>query len=433
MCSEVVRVGCACDLYVLLLLLAAIMPRMDTSMGLTSVASLSLSLSMSMSGGAFNSIARSNPILNRRDSMQDQLPAPGRHPRRSSLLSSKPIEILQNHFRGSGGDKSPRTSGSLFSNKRMSMEKVVEEKEVENGGEDLLHHHHNKRSNKDELLLTKRNTLGDAIKEGSGEANLALLDHHLQHHHLLGSLSEATSANTSTASTPAGVRKTPSVTFDVENEVDDRDCIVVLPFDACGVAQGGAGGGGSMGSTPSPSRSEHSQSTTSMANGPVRRASTSSRHSNNNNNHNDEVIIPVTVAAAAAACGPGSAVTTQPLCDISMHQCDVITHAQQHQQQQLPVQTQPQRDIGPVVDVTVTVDAPLHDVCDVTSAASPQRGDVSSLHHDDVASHLNEVTTHLDDVSTHLDDVATHLNDVTIAPTNQDDDEFSSSSDSEVC
>ncbi|CAD5125364.1 DgyrCDS13600 [Dimorphilus gyrociliatus] len=45
--------------------------RLDTSTGLTSVASLSLSLSMSMSAGLLNNIARSHPMLNRRESLMD--------------------------------------------------------------------------------------------------------------------------------------------------------------------------------------------------------------------------------------------------------------------------------------------------------------------------------------------------------------------------
>ncbi len=83
-----------------------VMGRLDMSMGLTSVASLSLGLSMSMSGGpALNNIARANPILaaHRRESMQNILS--GRVPQRTSLgppTANRPsAESFQNHVRGS--------------------------------------------------------------------------------------------------------------------------------------------------------------------------------------------------------------------------------------------------------------------------------------------------------------------------------------------
>lgn len=106
--------------------------RMDTSMGLTSVASLSLNLSMSMSGGmgAFTNMARSNPILSRRGSKEKldgtasghHTPAAGRSPA-LSRSDGRPNAI--NHVRASGsnsGDHSP----SLRYNKAMA--RVEEEK-----------------------------------------------------------------------------------------------------------------------------------------------------------------------------------------------------------------------------------------------------------------------------------------------------------------
>ncbi len=91
-----------------------VMGRLDMSMGLTSVASLSLGLSMSMSGGpALNHIARANPMLahHRRESMQTLLS--GRAPQRTSVgPPSRPSESFQNHVRGAVGAAGPAASGS---------------------------------------------------------------------------------------------------------------------------------------------------------------------------------------------------------------------------------------------------------------------------------------------------------------------------------
>ena len=105
---------------------------MDTSMGLTSVASLSLNLSMSMSGGmgAFTNMARSNPILSRRGSKEKldggsggHTPAAGRSP---ALGRPDPPQI--NHIRPgvSSADHSPALRVSDRFNK--SMASVEEEK-----------------------------------------------------------------------------------------------------------------------------------------------------------------------------------------------------------------------------------------------------------------------------------------------------------------
>lgn len=99
---------------------AGILSRLDTSMGLTSVASLSLSLSMSMSGGVLN-MARANPMINRRESLQDNLPARVRGPGITGL--SRP-SIISNSVR----DTSPiprRLAG------KTSMEAVIEESPLE--------------------------------------------------------------------------------------------------------------------------------------------------------------------------------------------------------------------------------------------------------------------------------------------------------------
>ena len=111
------------------------MGRLDMSMGLTSVASLSLGLSMSMSGGpALNNIARANPILaaHRRESMQSILS--GRNQQRTSFgPPSRPAESFQNHVRGStstsaaiSGDASPNVRY-----KKVSIENIPEEDSAE--------------------------------------------------------------------------------------------------------------------------------------------------------------------------------------------------------------------------------------------------------------------------------------------------------------
>ena len=111
------------------------MGRLDMSMGLTSVASLSLGLSMSMSGGpALNNIARANPILaaHRRESMQNILS--GRNQQRTSFgPPSRPAESFQNHVRGStstgvaaSGDASPNVRY-----KKVSIENIPEEDSAE--------------------------------------------------------------------------------------------------------------------------------------------------------------------------------------------------------------------------------------------------------------------------------------------------------------
>ena len=91
--------------------LPGILSRLDTSVGLTSVASLSLSLSMSMSGGVLN-MARSNPIVTRRESMQDYM---GNKPRRISMATHG--GPFANHIKGQPGPGRPAPT----------MEKVVEE------------------------------------------------------------------------------------------------------------------------------------------------------------------------------------------------------------------------------------------------------------------------------------------------------------------
>ena len=106
---------------------------MDTSMGLTSVASLSLNLSMSMSGGmgTFTNMARSNPILSRRGS-KDKLEgsSAGHTPAacRSPALGG-PEPALFNHIRPGGStavEYSPAIRVSDRFNK--SMASVEEEK-----------------------------------------------------------------------------------------------------------------------------------------------------------------------------------------------------------------------------------------------------------------------------------------------------------------
>ena len=111
------------------------MGRLDMSMGLTSVASLSLGLSMSMSGGpALNNIARANPILaaHRRENMQSILS--GRNQQRTSFAPpSRPAESFQNHVRGStstGADASGDASPNIRF-KKVSIENIPEKDAAE--------------------------------------------------------------------------------------------------------------------------------------------------------------------------------------------------------------------------------------------------------------------------------------------------------------
>ncbi len=137
------------------------MGRMDMSMGLTSVASLSLGLSMSMSGGpALNNIARANPILaNRRESL-DILHGRKQHRSSFSPPTRRP-ENQQNHIRGGTGvgDNSPSPSASRF--KKVSIEDIPEEIPEK---ECLL----NSSTNKDDVNACE-NTAAQANAEEAGE------------------------------------------------------------------------------------------------------------------------------------------------------------------------------------------------------------------------------------------------------------------------
>lgn len=113
------------------------MGRLDMSMGLTSVASLSLGLSMSMSGGpALNNIARANPILaaHRRESMQSILSGRNQPQRTSFAPPSRPAESFQNHVRGStstGGTTGSADSSPNVRYKKVSIENIPEEDAAE--------------------------------------------------------------------------------------------------------------------------------------------------------------------------------------------------------------------------------------------------------------------------------------------------------------